>query len=234
MIKKSILNLFGLNISRSVSPGFNFGNINFSLNGKNLSDQRAGEALKYALSTSPKSVLDVGSGGGFHARSFREKGAKVDCVDYGTSVYAKEALNDGLRMLYGDFNEMFIDKKYDLVWASHVLEHQRNIGVFLEKLISCCVIGGIIIISVPSMHRKLLGGHLSLWSPGLLAYNVVLAGVDLSESFFINGSSEISLVFSPKKVPLPDGLTFDKGDIYKLESLLPPFIQEGSDQFLIK
>lgn len=234
MIKKFMLNFFGLNISRSVSPGFNLGNINFSLNRRNISIHRSGEALKYALSINTKSVLDVGSGGGFHARSFREKGAEVDCVDYGTSVYAKEAFNEGLGMLYGDFNKMFIGKKYDLVWASHVLEHQRNVGVFIEKLISCCAIGGTIIISVPSMHRKLLGGHLSLWSPGLLAYNVVLAGVDLSESFFINGSSEISLVFSPKKVPLPDGLTFDKGDIYKLRSLLPPFVQEGSDQFLGK
>lgn len=231
-MKEILRRLFGLSVSRTVSPGFNFGNLNFRLEGRYMSAQRAGEALRFALSKQPLSVLDVGSGGGFHARCFSEAGAMVTCVDYGTSVYAENADYDkNIKVLNGDFNSIPISAEYDLVWASHVLEHQRNPGVFIDKLVSCCKQNGIVVITVPCAHRRLLGGHLTLWSPGLLAYNVVLSGVDLSDAIVIKGKDEFSLVFSLNRISLPDTLTFDKHDIEKLKDFLPSFVVEGGDQF---
>lgn len=231
MLRKILLGSLGLYISRTVSPGFNFGSVNIRFQRPNLSYERAGEALIYALSLHPKNVIDVGSGGGFHANSFAKSGAEVDCIDFGTSVYAKNSSYQNLSIRHGDFNAMDISEKYDVVWASHVLEHQRNIGLFIDKLISCCNKNGKVIITVPVPHRRVLGGHLSLWSPGLLIYNVVMAGIDLSESIVLKGREEYSLVFSPKRVELPGCITFDKGDIKKLAPLLPSFINEGADQF---
>ena len=231
MIRNSILRFLGASISKTISPGFNLGNINISFQRPSLSYVRSGEALKYALNLKPKTVIDVGSGGGFHAKSFIQNGAVVDCIDFGTSIYAQDANYKNLSVRYGDFNTMHIKSKYEIVWASHVLEHQRNIGIFLDKLISCCEDNGRVIITVPAPHRRLLGGHLSLWSPGLLVYNVVMAGVDLNNAIVIAGRDEYSLIFSPKRVNLPDHITYDKGDIEKLAHLLPDYVVEGADQF---
>ena len=109
-----------------------------------------------------------------------------------------------------------VDKKYDLVWASHVLEHQQNVGLFLQKLINLCNDEGYIAITVPFLHRRLWGGHLSLWTPGFLAYNIVLQGIDLSRSQLIYGFKEISVIFKIKKIQLPRDLTYDSGDIKNL------------------
>ena len=198
---------------------------------KSFAPMRAGEALKYAISKKPHSVLDVGSGGGLHAKAFVEAGARTTCVDYGTSVYARNVTyEDDIVKILGDFNVMNFDQKYDLVWASHVLEHQRNVGSFLDKLVTCCKENGTVVITVPRIHRRLLGGHLTLWSPGLLAYNVVLTGMDLRDAAIVEGAGEFSLVFTPKKFELPNNLTFDKNDIKKLSAFLPSFVIEGGDQ----
>ena len=75
---------------------------------------------------------------------------------------------------------------------------------------------------------------MSLWSPGLLAYNVVLCGVDLKEAVFIRGTDEFSLFFKPVKVELPKDLTFDNGDLIKLSEYLPQDLTENTDPWSIK
>jgi trans-aconitate methyltransferase len=133
----------------------------------------------------------------------------------------------------GDFNSYSApERKFDLVWASHVLEHQRNVGTFLDRLVDCCGDGGFICITVPDPHRHLWGGHLTLWSPGLLAYNIVLSGLDISAAKFIRGTNEFSILFTPKKVSLPR-LTFDYGDLKLLEAYLPGQLTEYADPWRV-
>lgn len=225
-----MLGLAGLNMRRQVVPGVSLFGINFfrdSVPGK--ARGRSAYALDAALALRPRSVLDVGSGGGYHAQAFVEAGADVVCVDFGTSVYAKSSTVRGLSVFQGDFNEYSAPEgKFDLVWASHVLEHQRNIGSFIDKLVDCCSNEGHVCITLPDPHRNLWGGHLSLWSPGLLAYNVVLSGLDLSDAKFIRGTGEFSMLFKPKRVTLP-ALTFDSGDLRLLDRYLPGGLSENTD-----
>lgn len=180
----------------------------------------------------PKRVLDVGSGGGEQALAFKNNGAEVTCIDFGTSIYARaSSLDNDLDVINIDFQSWDNEELYDLVWASHVLEHQRNCGTFIEKLLSCCDPNGKVVITVPTPHRRLWGGHLSLWTPGLLAYNIVLCGVDLSDAEIFYGYREISIVFSPKRVLLPN-LTFDSGDLVLLNKFLPHGFSENSDSWI--
>lgn len=224
------LNVFRINYRQAITPGISLFGINIFI------DRRPGEhkfrstyALEYALRLNPGSVLDVGSGGGYHAQAFRDSGNDVTCVDYGTSVYARETRANGIEVIHQDFNAYQPETKFGLVWASHILEHQRNPGSFLEKLVACCAERGHVCVTVPDPHRKLWGGHVSLWTPALLAYNVVLCGIDLSDAVFVRGTDEFSLIFSPRKIALPANLTYDMGDVDLLAPYLPSGIVENCD-----
>ena len=122
-----------------------------------------------------RSVLDIGSGSGEHARLFRHFGKTVYSVD----------LNRNADYV-GDFLDAEIDQRFDVVWCCHVLEHQRNVGYFLEKLFDCLTDDGILAISVPSHPReRLVPGHVTSWNAGLLCYNLILAGFDCRQARFL-------------------------------------------------
>lgn len=222
--------IIGFEIDFALDRGISLFGVNIRSTKRKYTGGRSSYALKKCLGLPIKSVLDVGSGGGEHARKFKSIGKQVTCVDYGTSIYADKFINnDGIERIIVDFNRWEIDKKYDLVWASHVLEHQQNVGLFLQKLIKLCSNKGYIAITVPFPHRHLWAGHLTLWTPGLLAYNIVLQGIDLSSSQFIYGFKETSIIFQVKNFKLPSDLTYDFGDIDKLKDFFPKYFYESSD-----
>lgn len=232
---RNSLSKLGLNLTYALTPGISAFGLNvFADSRPGPLRYRSSYALDYALELEPKTVLDVGSGGGRHAQIFAEHGCDVLCVDYGTSIYAQNANIAGLKIVSADFNKFTSEVQYDLVWASHVLEHQRNVGTFIERLIDCCASDGMVCITVPDPHRNLWGGHVTLWTPGLLAYNVVLCGVDLSSAKFVRGSGEFSLFFSPVRVALPVDLTFDYGDLDKLSKYLPQSWCENGDPWKVR
>jgi SAM-dependent methyltransferase len=221
----------GLEINHALDDGVSIFGLNLS-RARASYDIRSAAALKRALILGAHSVLDVGSGGGEHAVAFAKAGAKVTCVDFGTSIYAERMQpNSGIDVVHADFSKWNPSQKFDLVWASHVLEHQRNPGSFIEKLIDCCASDGYVVITVPVPHRRLWGGHLSLWTPGILAYNIVMCGVDISGAQVFYGYRETSIIFKPLRFVLPD-LTFDNGDLDVLAKYLPKFVRENSDPWV--
>jgi SAM-dependent methyltransferase len=192
---------------------------------------RGAAAVERCLELDIATVLDVGSGGGEQAGAFAAAGRDVTCVDYGISTYAREGgAPAGCKMIVGDFNALAVDRRYDLVWSSHTLEHQPNVGLFLAKLNAFCRDGGWVCVTVPVCHRAMWGGHLTLWTPGLLAYNLALTGIDLSAAELIHGRREFSLLFQPTPAALPT-LAFDSGDIAALGPLLPSWCREGEDSW---
>ncbi len=225
------LSRFGLEINHGLDAGLSVFGLNIG-RARHPYTQRSAVALAYCRALRPRSVLDVGSGGGQHATAFASDGAEVNCVDFGTSVYAKASAPSGnVSVTHADFTRWTPPKAYDLVWASHVLEHQRNVGAFVDRLVSCCAADGHVAIIVPFPHRRLWGGHLTLWTPGLLAYNIVLAGVDLSDAVLQYGYRETWIVFQPKRIALPP-LTFDSGDIDLLAPYLPAKFRDNSEPWI--
>ena len=73
----------------------------------------------------------------------------------------------------------FKDQKFDAILCSHVLEHQINVGLFLDKLLSLLNDDGLLSIAVPAHSpHAFVTGHVTAWSLRLLAYNLLHAGVN--------------------------------------------------------
>jgi len=232
-----ILNKLNLNISENLIPGFGIHSKVIHRDKCSTEHEvRAHDAMQHVLSFEPESLLDVGYGEGLHSKFFNSQGIKVTAVDYGESVYVKKSKlsqEDGIQFKMGDFNAMDFEEKFDVVWASHILEHQPNAQTFISNVINCSGEDGLVCLTLPYPHRHLWGGHVTLWSPGLLCYNVVLCGLDLSDCFFVQGFKEFSIFFFNRKVTLPP-LSYDNGDIDRLREFMPQEFYEGADPWRIK
>lgn len=182
---------------------------------------RAGLALAklvddYAFDT----VLDVGCGAGEHSERFLEAGKQVTALDYGDSHYFRQ--NKGrVQALIGDFMTMPFETPFDAVWCSHVLEHQLNVQLFLEKLVASAREGGVLALTVPPLKHLIAGGHVSLWNGGLLLYRMVLAGVDCREARLLAYGNNISLLVRKRSITVLDRLEYDRGDLKKIREFLP-------------
>ena len=130
-----------------------------------------------------QTVLDVGSGEGKQAAAFRDAGKTVTTVD------ANPAAKADYREHYPQVWDTFaygpdsFDGPWDLVWCCHVLEHQPNVGHFLQSLTwACRPSGSILAVTVPPEKPRTVAGHLAHFNAGLLLYNMVYAGIDCSQA----------------------------------------------------
>tara|TARA_R110000868_G_scaffold67736_6_gene200771 strand:- start:3651 stop:4391 length:741 start_codon:yes stop_codon:yes gene_type:complete len=141
-------------------------------------------------------VLDVGSGAGEHSRFFKLFGKQVFSMD----------LHEDADYV-GDFLTYDFDRKFDAIWCSHVLEHQRNVGQFLEKLYNTLEDDGILAISLPVHSRShFISGHLTNWNAGLLIYNLVMSGFDCRDAIFAH-DYDLSLIVRKRPARGGDILT---------------------------
>lgn len=183
-------------------------------------------------------LLDVGAGSLEHSKYFVSKGKKVTAVDFGTSTYAMdktELSKEGgnLDVVSADFNLFDSEVRWDIVWASHILEHQKNSGDFLSKCLRHTKDSGLLVFVVPFPHREIWGGHLSYWTPGVLAYNLVTAGTSMLESSAFESHGEFVIVVRKRSIDLSKlALSFDSGDVDKLSQYLPNCVKEGSSSFV--
>jgi SAM-dependent methyltransferase len=194
--------------------------------------------LDEVVKVTGESVLDVGAGSLKHSSFFADRGKAVTAIDLGTSVYASgdEALENSIKnieVVKADFNYFVSDVMFDLVWASHVLEHQGNAAEFIRKCLGHTKESGFLVMVLPFPHREIWGGHLSYWTPGTLAYNLVLAGTSMLESSAFESHGEFVVIVRKRTIDLSQiYLSFDSGDVQKLSAFLPPCIREGSSAFV--
>lgn len=105
----------------------------------------------------------------------------------------------------------------------HILEHQLNVGLFLNKIKSLLKEGGYLGIVVPPRKPFVVGGHVTLWNAGLVLYNLVLAGFDCSEECYIKQYDyNIGIIIKKKTIiDMLKNLSMDKGDIELLSKYFP-------------
>ncbi|MGO1003100.1 methyltransferase domain-containing protein [Lysobacter sp. CA196] len=167
------------------------------------------------------SVLDVGCGDGLQARHLAKHGKRVTTISF-------ESYGGHRPDFVGDFEDFASDERYDLVWCSHALEHQANVGQFLQRLVSFVAPGGLLAITVPPARPYIVGGHLTVWNAGLLLYNLIVAGIDCREARLKVYGYNISLIVRVRRAELPM-LRHDIGDIERLAPFFPMPVQQGFD-----
>lgn len=165
-----------------------------------------------------RTVLDVGSGAGEHAAAFRARGLNVTTVDLAPGA---DVTGDYLDMRFGLAG-------FDIVWASHVLEHQRNPGRFLERLSADCSLGGWLAITVPPMKDEVVGGHVALFNAGVLLYQLILAGINCRHAAVRTYGYNVSVIVRNERAVLPP-LKQDAGDIERLAEFFPLPVYQGFD-----
>lgn len=181
---------------------------------------RLGElALQRLLQFEFKTVLDIGSGVGWHAEQMRAAGRAV------TEISLRPLRPGVLNMRYEDFN---LDRvmQFDCLWCCHCLEHQPNVNLFLTKMHGDLKSGGLLAITVPPLKHQIVGGHLTLWNAGLLLYNLVLARFDCSLAMIKKSEYNITVIVRRREIELPE-LVYDSGDIAAMAPFLPPGLGEG-------
>jgi len=194
-------------------------------------DFRAFELAAYVLHDQPKSLLDVGAGNLLAASYFSHHGILTDICDFESSPYfsVPEAVRSGVNQFhFGDFATMEINKKYNAVWCSHVLEHILNVDQFLRKIHSVLIDDGYLYISVPPRKPFMVSGHVNLFTPGLLVYRLILAGFNCKLATVFQYDYNICVrVKKDNSILTNEDLNFDIGDLEKLKNYFPVDISEG-------
>ncbi len=112
------------------------------------------------------------------------------------------------------------NEKVEGIWCCHVLEHVPNIGLFCRHFLDVLQKDGYLAITVPNDQNIIVDGHLSLWTPVHLIYNLVVAGWDLSNCRVFRDGRDISLYTRKRERPFID-LNYDRGDLELLQPYFP-------------
>jgi len=101
---------------------------------------------------SEDSVFDIGCGGGFTLRYYRDRGCKVKGIEIEPlGIDACKRLD--IECIEDNFLTVNMEEKFDVVMAWHELERVLDINAFVEKVIDITNENGIIMIEVSTNMR---------------------------------------------------------------------------------
>jgi len=137
-----------------------------------------------------ETVLDIGSHAGNAAKIFAHLGKKVTTCE----------ISPGFTADYkDDYLNIRFPIQFDAIWCSQILEHQRNIGFFLNKVFDDLWDGGVLALTVPyEAGPHLSFGHCNHFNPLLLIYHLVMAGFDCREICLCCYGGDIGVILRKK------------------------------------
>ena len=130
------------------------------------------------IRTKFKTCLDIGSGDGVHSEIMNHAGLKVTQID----KYSEKADYQMDFMSWSKARQL----NFDVVFCSHVIEHQRNVGLFLDRIFDVLSDDGVLIISAPKEDRNLIEGHLNSFIFPLFLQQMIHAGFDCKNGKFLS------------------------------------------------
>ncbi len=136
-----------------------------------------------------KKCIDIGSGDGLHSKILQKVGLNVFQLDkYSSSANYKV-----------DFMDCDFDEKFDVVFCSHVIEHQRNVGLFLDKIFDIMTDEGLLIIVAPKHSaEQLVEGHLNCFYTSYFVQHLIYSGFDLRKGKYLSCAGFENAALVPK------------------------------------
>ncbi|NLL02505.1 MAG: class I SAM-dependent methyltransferase, partial [Mollicutes bacterium] len=135
--------------------------------------------LKAVEGSKLNSVLDIGCGDGIQGRIFSNYGKKVTGINLGyDELYNGKYLKSYGDIIIGDYLELDIKEKFDIIWLCHILEHIRDVEKFLIKLKKNINKGGTLAIIVPPNETDITVNHVHSFNTGRLLRYLVITGYD--------------------------------------------------------
>ena len=193
------------------------------------------DLVNAALKLKGKNALDIGFGNGSASKLFASNGYDVTAIGLDIDSYCfgdKKFHELNIKVEQILFEDFQTKEKYDLIWASHVLEHTMNVGLFLDKCMSLLSKDGWLCIMVPPYKSNIVGGHVQTgWNLGQLMYVLLLRGYDIKNGHFIHHGYSICAFVQKSKERLPK-LRMDIGDIEATSHLWPIDVKQGFDGML--
>lgn len=185
---------------------------------------RSVRLLEAAIAKSPETVLDIATGPGNHAVSFIANGSKVTGVD----VSPPEVIHDNYTHIKLPYEKLELDEQFDMVFSCHTLEHIPNVQHFLIALREWLKDDGWLCISVPPASQdRLHVGHLTVWTPALLVYNLICAGWDCKEAKWYTEYCSIGLMVQKTKDVDLSGRTGMPSEVVWLQEYAPRTISHN-------
>lgn len=177
------------------------------------------------LPGAPGRLLDVGCGNGVFLLRASDAGWDATGIDPDPLAVAA-AQKDGLGVTQGTFEDLEPAGMFDVITASHVIEHVYDPGLFLQKARACLVDGGMIWLATPnvaSLGHAWYGAswrglepprHINVFSSRALEAMLVEAGFDSIQfrrrgrgaSYAARASREIAMRSGRKMLTLPPAL----------------------------
>lgn len=181
---------------------------------KRLSSQ---DRFLKSLPSDIRTVLDLGAGAGNHSAWFRDQGLTVTACDYWDSAFQ---YHGEIEFVKGT-EQLEPGRKFDAVFASHILEHCPDTLSALQSWKQFVRDDGYLIIIVPPYAPCAVDDHWNIgWNAPQLAVTLVSVGLDCRESIFtedhvnvcgwgkLNPAVDVRGFSLRKVIPwLPSGLT---------------------------
>lgn len=101
-----------------------------------------------------KNLLEIGPGSGLALRMFEDIGFNVTGVESNENYvkFINQKLKKG-RCIKGFFEDVELDRKFDIIWLSHCFEHVVRPDLLLEKCKNLLSNDGFIFIAVPDCNN---------------------------------------------------------------------------------
>ena len=153
------------------------------------------EALEWLLNHQERyhTVLDVGCGAGLQARIMADYGFQVTGLTMSSAKgYTGECLQPE-QVVRKDFFAYNGDP-FDVVYASHILEHIPAPEDFLKRARQMVKPGGCLIITVPNDEKNILNSHIHTFNAGRLLRYLLCAGFDCRKAQILTYGYNLSLI----------------------------------------
>tara|TARA_B100000989_G_scaffold296238_1_gene279059 strand:+ start:9836 stop:10663 length:828 start_codon:yes stop_codon:yes gene_type:complete len=109
-------------------------------------------------------ILEIGGGSGWQVKKLLDQGHQVISID--VKEKSDYNLNISNVILYDGFNIPFEEKKFDMVFTSHVLEHIPHVEKFQTEIHRVLKDDGICAHFMPTSQWKIIG--LIVWFPHII------------------------------------------------------------------